>query len=141
MVGLDRVHCPKTQKALIAARDELAKLEKKKDALEELLAGLIAIENSVDQITLFDSSTHPASGLKVTVGTVYRQFVTPMPQPDHFYCYINLDGGGAAESRTLYVRRQGGAVAIEPNELLAVGVTEEALRFARSVCEPYLIGT
>lgn len=110
------------------------------NGIQRQLAGLRAIENAVDEITLFEHYIEPGSGSTIVVGTVYREFVNERPEPDSHFCYINLSNGSAGENRNLYFRSPSGPLSIPTSTLRDAGVRSETLEFGRSVCVPYVIG-
>ena len=139
-VGVPRPDCPRHGEKMERLRAELESIINQRDQIEGQLAGLRAIETGVNEITLFEHHTDPNSGLKVTVGTVYRQFVNDQPSPEAYFCYVNLRDGKAGESRNLYIQTRSGAVSVPASTLREVGVDTQTLEFGRTICKPYLIG-
>lgn len=130
----------KTLQCLLGLRpdcpDEMAKLRD----LQEQMARLKSAEDQVDKITLFSVFTDPGSGLKVTVGTIYHKLSEPDRAPP-YYCYIDLAMAGGV-SRNLYIRSAGASdfLTLDDATLRASGIGGETLDYARSVCQPLLIG-
>lgn len=139
-VGLPRTDCPKYGENLKRLESEIAGLQSEKGQIEERLAALSAIENAVDQITLFETKTDPRNGFGITIGTVYRNFTAANPQPEHYFCYVNLANGAAGESRNLYFQGLSGPIAVSGASLNRAGLDGGVLAFGQSVCKPFLIG-
>ncbi|MCJ2187897.1 hypothetical protein [Novosphingobium beihaiensis] len=131
-LGFTSTYCPEYGQEPIGAQHEKAEME-------DRLAGIEAIERSVDQVTLFKTETDPRSGFKVTIGTVYRDLLSASPQPENHFCYITLPSGAAGEKRSLYFYTSSGRVDVSPETLRNSGVDEATLSFGRSVCKPFLI--
>ena len=123
--------------AVIADRDAVMV---EYDDVQRQLAGLRAIENAVDEITLFEYHVEPDSGSTIVVGTVYREFVNEQPEPASHFCYLMLEDGDAGEDTNLWFRTSSGVVDVTPTTLRKTGITAESLEYGRSVCTPYLIG-
>lgn len=147
IVGIKRHDCPDYHAAMDqlkaeqeALRDSIKASETKRDMLEAQLAGLRAIEGAVDEITLFNNFPDPSSGTSITVGTVYKKFVDPAPQPDSYFCYINLEVGSAGENRNLQFYGPEGVIDVKDTSLKQAGLNQKALSFGKSVCKPFLIG-
>lgn len=140
MVGIMQPDCPHFRREMERLKGDLASMQETRDALERQLAGLRAVENAVDQVTLFESVTDPTSGREITTGTVYRRIVETAPKPERYYCYIALGQGDAGETRNLYFYTSNQGIWMSPTEAQKAGVSAATLAFAKSVCEPLLIG-
>ena len=108
LVGFNRAGCPRYDAEMQALKDKLEALVQETARAEDKLANLRAIENAVDQVTLFETHGDRDSAAYVTVATVYSRLSDPEPVPQ-YYCYIILDAGPANESRHFYIRIVTGA--------------------------------
>jgi len=135
ILGADLPECPDTEKEMALLRKEKAELEKK-------LAGLMAIEKSVDEITLFQTFSVVGSSISMTVGTVYKKLTNfDGGEEAEWFCYLSLGNGALNESRNLYFRsRQGDVSDIDMAALSQAGVGASAFRYAKSQCKPLLVG-
>ena len=122
-----------------ALQNKLDDLTQKSNAAEGKLANLEAIETSVDEVTLFASHDDPNSSYSITVGTVYSKLIEPDMAPEYF-CYISLNQGNANEDRNLHIQNRYGPVEFDQDTLRKAGVSDATLKFARSLCAPFLIG-
>lgn len=139
-LGSEHPDCPSFGAELQSLRDEMHATRREYDRLARDRAGLAAIEASVDEITLFEGFTAPDSGRAVTVGTTYRALVGDDPRPLSYYCYVNLGNGPFGEARNLHFRNSLGFKDIDDATLRAADVTPATLEYARSVCDPFIIG-
>lgn len=139
-VGFDRADCPEAQAEKKRLKDDLAAMTRQKDAIAGQIAGLRAVQNAVDEITLFESFEDPNSDLSVSVGTVYTELVSERPTPDYHFCSIRLKKGGAGESRNLYFHGYEGRRSVSGAALRDAGVSRKTLNYGRKVCKPLLIG-
>lgn len=153
-VGIMRTDCPaygeelkrlKSQNEVIKAQNremllQRDRIEEQRDQIESRMAGLQAIERSVDQVTLFEHVDDPNSELEVIIGTVYSSFTVEHPKPERYFCYINLPNSATGLSQFLDVRNINGWVSISRAKLRSAGVRQRTVDYAKSVCEPYLIG-
>lgn len=139
-VGIERSDFPEHAAKVKRLEADLKEMIAQRESIEGQLAGLRAVETAVDEITLFESHDDPNSRLEVTVGTVYNEFVNERPTPKHHFCYINLKSGKAGESRNLHFHSASGARSISASTLRKSGVTKKTLKYARSVCKPFVIG-
>ena len=136
----DSNDCPDRKAELAALETELRRLIDEREELDDQLAGLRRLESSVDHVTLFETIDDPNSSLTVTVGTVYRKFVDAEPEPSSYFCYIDLRQGSAGESRNLHFKHSNSWADISADRLTEAGVSDTTYKFAKSVCEPTLIG-
>ena len=140
-VGFERADCPEAQAEKKRLKDDLAAMTRQKDAIAGQIAGLRAVQNAVDEITLFVSHDDPHSDLEITVGTVYAEFVNAKPTPESHFCYIGLKAGKAGESRNLHFHSSStGRRSISRAALRDAGVSRKTLDYGRKVCKPLLIG-
>lgn len=148
-IGITHPDCPQYGADMNALRDELQSLHAQKAATEQQLAelqgakskleNLRRIEDAIDSVTLFKKHRDTASGLRITVGTVYTRLVEPNLSPEWF-CYISLPNGAFQEDRNLHFRNRSGFKNFDPDTLRQAGVSADTMRYAESVCQPYLIG-
>ena len=138
--GWERPDCPDFIAERNRLQTSLEDMAREKKEIENQIAGLRAVETAIDEITLFESHEDPESGLKITVGTVYKEFVNDHPAPDSYFCYIALQEGSAGESRNLHFHGRFGPYTISESTLTQADIHADTLAFARSVCKPYLIG-
>lgn len=139
-IGISRPDCPRYAEEITELQAELKTMIDEREALEDQLTGLRAVETAVDEITLFESHTDPVSGLEVTVGTVYTEFVKAQPSPEAYFCYLNLPLGPAGESRNLHFKGRGGEITVSSKVLKKANITARTLNYARSACKPFVIG-
>jgi len=139
MIGISRPDCPRYGEQMKELQSKLDDLVKKSNAAEGKLTNLKDIENSVDEVTLFETHDDPNSTYTVTVGTVYSKLVEPDISPEYF-CYIGLDRGNANEDRNLHFHNRSGSIKLNADTLRKTGVSSSTLKFAASVCKPFVIG-
>lgn len=139
--------CPEYPNELDRLRLQLEDMEAdarrlrfERDRIEQQLAGLRAIETSVDEITLFNQYDDPYSGFTIAVGTVYQKFVNRSPQPEYHFCYIRLSSGGDGTNRDFHFHSIEGARDVAESKLDRLGIGAPTMAFARSVCKPFMIG-
>ena len=146
LVQPDHLECP-DQKAKVAdLRAKLDGLAEKYDSLlsqrnavQNRLASLEAIETAVDEVTLFETFTEPETGIGIVVGTVYKSIMVGQPKPERHFCYIQLDHGVAGESRNLSFHSRRGPIEISEDTLAKANVKPVVLAYGRLVCEPFMI--
>lgn len=131
--------CPQHDAAIERLNGQLEAARREREALERQLAGLRAIQNSVDRITLFESHQDPDSGYGVMVGTVYRELVNAAPEPESYFCYIQLPNGPSGEDRLQDVRADGQMVQFSASMRRTLGIGASTLAFATEVCKPKLV--
>jgi len=124
---------------LSVLRDEKSALEEAKEKLQNNFDNLVKIENSIDTVTLFSMHVIPKTQLTVAVGTNYSRLTEPTLDPK-YYCYIEFPGRAGHEYRNLYIYSYGIDIALDADTLAKNGVSDAALKFAKSKCKPYLIG-
>ncbi len=139
-VGIERSDCPEYSAKVKQLEADLKEMIAQRKAIEDQLAGLRAVETTIDEITLFESHKDPHGGLEITVGTVYKELVNERPKPKNYFCYINLKNGKIGESRNLHIQDPSGPRSISPLTLRQSGVSKKTLEFARSVCNPLMVG-
>jgi len=139
-LGFERADCPEAQAEKKRLKDNLAAMTRQRDAIAGQIAGLRAVQNAVDEITLFVTHDDPHSDLEITVGTVYAEFVNAKPEPESHFCYIVLKNGAAGESRNLHFHSSTGRRSISGAALRDAGVSRKTLNYGRKVCKPLLIG-
>ncbi|MCK4945707.1 MAG: hypothetical protein KAS59_05550 [Alphaproteobacteria bacterium] len=144
VVGIERTECVNYQKKLDDLRVQREALAKRLAALKQEMSkankqlnGLRALEDAVDKVTLFNNQKIQGTNFEVTIGTVYNKLIGINQAPE-YYCYINLIEVGDI-NRNLYIRNNNGNIQLSAHTLSKVGVTKQALSYARSVCKPYLI--
>ncbi len=137
VLGIEREECPEHQDNLNALQQELDRLQAQKAQMEEKLGTLRRISESVDSVTLFKMVDIDGTGMKVVIGTVYKDLLQPNPTPTYF-CYIDLTGVQGI-ARNLYVRNNLGDVDITDDMLSNANITKFTEHFARAHCKPYLI--
>ena len=138
LVGIERADCPHQQEEVARLQRQLDELLARARAAEDDLRGLRAV-NDVDTVTFFQTHDAPDSSHNVHVGTVYSHLIGN-PPPQHHFCYIALPSGPAGESRHLHIYGRRGPIDISPSAMREAGITEATLRYAYSVCQPFLIG-
>ena len=149
IIGFVHEECPQYKTEMTALQGQLQHLQAQKSATEQKLVelqgvgrkleNLRRIEDAVDKVTLFKQHTDPSSRLTITVGTEFSRLVDPDLSPDYF-CYINLAAGRFQEDRNLNFRSTFGFKDFDHASLRQAGISAETMRFAQSVCQPYLIG-
>lgn len=139
-IGFERADCPEYGAELDALRGQKTAIEDALRQAEAKLAGLAAVERAVDEINLFENFNAP-DGQTVTVGTVYTALTNPNPRPEYHFCYLNLPAGDFGENRNLHFHGRLGPTPVSASELGHAGISEETLAYARSVCQPLLIGS
>ncbi len=149
MIGFVHEDCPQYKAEMTALQGQLQDLQAQKLATEQKLLelkdvgrkleNLRRIEDAVDTVTLFRQHIDPSSRLTITIGTEYSRLVDPDLSPDYF-CYINLPAGRFQEDRNLNFRNASGFKDFDRASLKQAGVSTETMKFAKSVCQPYLIG-
>lgn len=140
LIGVSRPDCPRYAEEMANLKANLEAMIREHKKLNTQLTGLRAVETAVDEITLFESHTDPSSGLIITVGTVYTEFVKPRPAPEAYFCYIDLPDGSAGENRSLHIQSHKGEIDLSDATLQQANVSEVTLRYARSVCKAFNIG-
>ena len=149
MIGFVHEDCPQYKTEMTALQDELKALQDQKSATEQKLAqlkeagkklaNLKRIEDAVDTVTLFKEHYDPVNNFRVTVGTAYSKLTETDVKPEYFFCYISLEDTQGVD-RNLYVRNSSGDISISAQTLRQAGLSQDTLDYARSVCNPYLIG-
>ncbi len=139
-VGFSRPDCPRYAEEMASIKADLEAMIRERELLDTQLKGLRAIETAVDEITLFESFTDPSSEMKVTVGTVYTEFVKSRPSPEAYFCYIDLPSGPAGEDRSLHFQSRRGPTTLSLETLRQADVSPVTLNYARSVCKAFEIG-
>ncbi len=149
LIGFVHEGCPEYKAEMSALQEQLQGLQAQKTETEARLAelkgatrkleNLRRIEDAIDSVTLFQKHYAPVSGFQVTVGTVYSHLVEPDLSPEWF-CYISLPAGAFQEDRNLHFRHKSGFQNFDAKTLRSAGISAETMRFAKSVCKPYLIG-
>ncbi len=138
-VGVERPDCPSHLEELARLKAERQALQDDVAQIEGKLSAIERVENEVDMITLFDTHNDPHSDLTVGIGTRYTKL--NIHERPTYFCYINLHSGEVNENRTLHFRdASSGDIEISRSTLHKAGVSQDTLDFARSVCQPTLIG-